>query len=70
MTPKELAIMQKENLQLKQDVEILNKGYDHIREKITEHRFLWNTRINIPFRKCEVLEIANSSHYQSFQKEV
>lgn len=36
LTPKELAEIQKENLRLKQEVEIFKKGYGHIHEKVTE----------------------------------
>ncbi|WP_434218677.1 IS3 family transposase [Peribacillus simplex] len=71
MTPKELAAIQKENLRLKQEVEILKKGYGHIREKITETdltEFIEENRNLYPVqRMCEVLEIPRSSHYQSLQ---
>ncbi len=71
MTPKELAAIQKENLRLKQEVEILKKGYGHIREKVNETdltEFIEEHKKQYPVQKmCEILEIPRSSHYQSLQ---
>lgn len=38
LTPNEVATIQKENLQLKQELDILKKGYSHIREKVKDRR--------------------------------
>ncbi|UPO90010.1 IS3 family transposase [Niallia sp. Man26] len=72
LTPKELAEIQKENLRLKQEVEILKKGYGHIREKVTESElidFIEEHKDQYPVQKmCEVLAVPRSSYYGSLEK--
>ncbi|WP_108745578.1 IS3 family transposase [Priestia filamentosa] len=74
LTPKELAAIQKENLRLKQELDIPKKGYGHIREKVTEaelKHFIETYKEQYTVRKmCEVLTIPRSSHYNSFKKTV
>ncbi|WP_454871082.1 IS3 family transposase [Priestia megaterium] len=74
LTPKELAEIQKENLQLKQELDIPKKGYGHIREKITEaelNPFIEKYKEQYTVQKMyEVLTIPRSSYYNSFKKTV
>ncbi|WP_124050840.1 IS3 family transposase [Priestia endophytica] len=74
LTSKELAEIQKENLRLKQELEIPKKGYGHIREKVTEtelNHFIKKHKGQYSVQKmCEVLTIPRSSYYSSFKKTV
>ncbi|TJZ36566.1 IS3 family transposase [Priestia megaterium] len=74
LTPKELAEIQKENLRLKQELDIPKKGYGHIREKVTEaelNHFIEKYKEQYSVQKmCEVLTIPRSSYYHSFKKTV
>ncbi|MCT9853055.1 IS3 family transposase, partial [Priestia megaterium] len=74
LTPKELADIQKENLRLKQELDIPKKGYGHIREKVTEaelNHFIDTYKEQYSVQKmCEVLTIPRSSYYHSFKKTV
>ncbi|PIC62558.1 IS3 family transposase [Sporosarcina sp. P13] len=72
LTPTEIAEIQKENLRLQQEVEILKKGYDHIREKVTDQEIIDHIeqeKENFPIQvMCEVLKVPRSTYYQSFRK--
>ncbi len=72
MTPEDLKRMQKEMLRLKEENEILKKGYGHIREKINDtelHQFIDCQKETHSVRTmCQTLGIARSSYYQSQHK--
>ncbi|MFU7590451.1 IS3 family transposase [Priestia sp. RMT2NF4] len=74
LTPKELAEIQKENLRLKQELDIPKKGYGHIREKVTEaelNHFIEKYKEQYSVQEmCEVLTIPRSSYYHSLKKTV
>nr|WP_144922645.1 IS3 family transposase [Paenibacillus bovis] len=72
ITPKEIDAIQKENLRLKQELEIFKKGYGHIRKKVSDAElteFIEEHKVDYPVKKmCETLGIPKSSYYQSFNK--
>lgn len=63
--------IQKENLLLKQELEIL-KSYGHIRWKVNDNKiieFITEHKYDYPVRTmCETLNIPKSTYYQSFHK--
>ncbi|WP_442946280.1 IS3 family transposase [Oceanobacillus sp. MO10714A] len=72
ITPKEVDAIQKENLRLKQELEILKKGYGHIRSKVDDTEltdFITEHKDDYPIRTmCETLDIPKSTYYQSLNK--
>ncbi|WP_396019961.1 IS3 family transposase [Bacillus sp. SD088] len=72
VTPKEVAEIQKENLKLKQELEILKRGYGHIREKVDDSEiteFIEQQKSDYPVQiMCDVLAIPRSTYYQSCHK--
>ncbi|TQR14697.1 IS3 family transposase [Psychrobacillus vulpis] len=72
LTPAQIAEIQKENLRLQQEVEIPKKGYDHIRQKVTDQEIIDHIekeKENFPVQvMCNVLKVPKSTYYQSFHK--
>ncbi|WP_425431906.1 IS3 family transposase [Gracilibacillus ureilyticus] len=72
LTASDVEAIQKENLRLKQELEILKKGYDHIREKIDEQELIDHITSESEHHPiqvmCRVLEMPRSTYYQSFHK--
>ncbi|WP_419152883.1 IS3 family transposase [Aeribacillus alveayuensis] len=72
LTLADVEAIQKENLRLKQEIEILKKGYDHIREKIDEQELIdliTEESEHHPIQMmCRVLKMPKSTYYQSFHK--
>ncbi|WP_408056778.1 IS3 family transposase [Ureibacillus massiliensis] len=73
LTVAEVEAIQKENLRLKQELEILKKGYDHIREKIDNEElidYITSESEHHPVQlMCRVLKMPKSTYYQSFHKQ-
>ncbi|PEY28146.1 IS3 family transposase [Bacillus cereus] len=72
ITLEDLKRMKKEMLRLKEENEILKKGYGHIREKIEDtelHQFIdYQKETHSVHMMCQTLGIARSSYYQSQHK--
>ncbi|WP_142108902.1 IS3 family transposase [Cytobacillus solani] len=72
LTPAEIAAIQKESLRLKQEVEILKKGYDHIREKVRDQEIIEHIneeKAHYPVQTmCRVLKLPKSTYYQAAHK--
>ncbi|WP_429996100.1 IS3 family transposase [Metabacillus fastidiosus] len=72
LTPADISEIQKENLRLKQEVEILKKGYDHIREKVTDQEVINHIHVEKAHYSiqmmCRVLKIPKSTYYQAANK--
>ncbi|WP_096551775.1 IS3 family transposase [Ureibacillus thermosphaericus] len=72
LTVSDVDAIQKENLRLKQEIENLKKGYDHIREKIDEQElidFITEESEHHPIQMmCRVLKLPRSTYYDSFHK--
>nr|WP_088350782.1 IS3 family transposase [Ureibacillus massiliensis] len=73
LTVAEVEAIQKENLRLKQELEIPKKGYDHIREKIDNEElidYITSESEHHPVQlMCRVLKMPKSTYYQSFHKQ-
>ncbi|MCM3742471.1 IS3 family transposase [Oceanobacillus luteolus] len=72
INPKDVDAIQKENLRLKQELEIPKKGYGHIRSKVNDTElteFITEHKDDYPIRTmCETLDIPKSTYYQSLHK--
>ena len=72
ITPKEVDAIQKENLRLKQELEILKKGYGHIRSKVNDSElteFITEHKEEYPIATmCETLDIPRSTYYESLNR--
>ncbi|MGN7479877.1 IS3 family transposase [Solibacillus silvestris] len=72
LTAAEVTAIQKENLRLKQEVENLKKGYDHIRAKIDDQELIDHIKKESEHQPvqlmCRVLKMPKSTYYQSFHK--
>ncbi|MGG3804293.1 IS3 family transposase [Metabacillus fastidiosus] len=72
LTPADISEIQKENLRLKQEVEIFKKGYDHIREKVTDQEVINHIHVEKAHYSiqmmCRVLKIPKSTYYQAANK--
>ncbi|WP_238456063.1 IS3 family transposase [Lederbergia galactosidilytica] len=72
ITPKDVDAIQKENLRLKQELEIPKKGYGHIRSKVNDTElteFITEHKDDYPIRTmCETLDMPKSTYYQSLHK--
>ncbi|WAA12114.1 IS3 family transposase [Fervidibacillus halotolerans] len=72
LTLADVEAIQRENLRLKQEIEIPKKGYDHIREKIDEQELIdliIEESEHHPIQTmCRVLKMPKSTYYQSFHK--
>ncbi|WP_435799593.1 IS3 family transposase [Peribacillus asahii] len=72
LTPADISEIQKENLRLKQEVEILKKGYDHIRGKVTNQEIIDHIHVektHYPVQMmCRVLKVPKSTYYQAANK--
>ncbi|MBB2483580.1 IS3 family transposase [Bacillus sp. APMAM] len=72
ITPSEIAEIQKENLKLKQELEIFKKGYGHIRKKVNDSEltdFIDQYKAKYPVQiMCHVLDFPRSTYYQSCHK--
>ncbi|RTQ85938.1 IS3 family transposase [Lysinibacillus telephonicus] len=72
LTLADVEAIQKENLRLKQEIEIPKKGYDHIREKIDEQELIdliTEESEHHPIQMmCRVLKMPKSTYYESFHK--
>ncbi|MCG7332637.1 IS3 family transposase [Salinicoccus roseus] len=74
ITQKEINTIQKENLRLKQELEIFKKGYGHIRKKVNADElteFITEQKDTYPIRTmCEVLDMPKSTYYKSLDKSI
>ncbi|WP_425415443.1 IS3 family transposase [Peribacillus loiseleuriae] len=72
LTPQDITEIQKENLRMKQEIEILKKGYGHIRQKVTDTELtnlIHDQKEVFPIQfMCEVLDMPRSTYYQSLIK--
>ncbi|WP_427136950.1 IS3 family transposase [Psychrobacillus psychrodurans] len=72
LTVSDVEMIQKENLRLKQELEIPKKGYDHIREKIEDEElinYITNESGHHPVQvMCRILKMPKSTYYHSFHK--
>ncbi|MGG3806420.1 IS3 family transposase [Metabacillus fastidiosus] len=72
LTPADISEIQKENLRLKQEVEIFKKGYDHIREKVTDQEVINHIHVEKAHYSiqmmCRVLKVPKSTYYQAANK--
>ncbi|WP_427107558.1 IS3 family transposase [Lysinibacillus xylanilyticus] len=72
LTAAEITAIQKENLRLKQEVDIPKKGYDHIRAKIVDQELIDHITKESEHQPvqmmCRILKMPKSTYYKSFHK--